>query len=289
MSKADGQPERSRALFGIRGDYVDTIEDRLAKTQTENTELTESLDSAHLALEQTAGWSKRLPAALRDFATLASGQMEGEDTEERLAAAVLALAGEHLLATVNVRSGDPTGELEKNTQRNEQGRPILTRVRIGACAVDCTWQPGVDAGPDTTDVVEGLATALVCSLVGMASTRTTRDVVTQLGDSSALGRHVALRNRLQQPAALVIVTVNGESQVSYRELFGRMAWDASLADAAAILDRLARASGGQAYQTADREFRLLIDAEEGEHASEQAERALAEYAPLLFRVTIANR
>jgi hypothetical protein len=298
MPGKDAEPRRKGALFGVQRAYVDALEERLvqagadlATARAKSADLTESLESASQALAETAGWAERLPAALQDLATLAAGDLNTDDetAEGRLANAVLILAGDHLLASVNVTTGDPTGELQKETQRNENGRPIRTTARIGACAVDCTWQPGVDAGSDTTGIIERLATAVVCSLVGVASTRAKRDIVTQLGDKQALARHLALRTRQNQPAAIVNVTVNGESQIEHQELFGRMAWDASLADAASTLDRLARANGGQAYQTGDRDFRLLVDVDQAEQTQDQAAEALEEYDGLIFRVSIAPR
>ena len=89
--------------------------------------------------------------------------------------------------------------------------------------------------------------------------------------SARCSRHLALRQRLEQPCELVAVSVDERSAIRHRELYGRLAWDASLADAASVLDRLARAHGGQAYHTADREFRLLVDLEQGEEACELTE------------------
>jgi hypothetical protein len=298
MAEKDARPPRKGALFGVQRAYVDDLEARLADTETaletahgENTELTASLESALLALAETTGWSERLPAALQTLAALAAGEVDNDegDPGRRLAAAVLALAGEHLLASVSTSIGEPGGELRRETSVNENGRPVRTIARIGACAVDCTWQPGVDAGRDTTEIVEKLATAVVCSLVGVASTRATRDVVTQLGDGKALARHLALRTRQEQPVAIVDVTVTGESRVEFQELFGRMAWDASLADAASTLDRVARANGGQAYQTDSKDFRLLVDSDQAEQAEDEAAEALEDYDRLIFRVSIARR
>jgi hypothetical protein len=277
---------------------VDDLEARLANTESDletahakNAEQADDLQSTRLALEETTGWTERLPAALETLAALAAGDTDNEqgDPGRRLAAAVLGLAGEHLLSGVEVSIGEPRGELQRETSVNENGRPVRTAARIGACAVDCTWQPGVDAGRDTTEIVEKLAAAVVCSLVGVASTRATREIVTQLGDGKALARHLALRNRQNQPVAIVDVSVSGESRISYQELFGRMAWDASLADAASTLDRVARAYGGQAYQTADRDFRLLVDVDQAEQTQDQAAEALEEYDGLIFRVSIAQR
>jgi hypothetical protein len=296
MAEKDTQPQRKRALFGVHSEYADALEARLAQTEqslaraeAENAGLTEDLQSARLALKESAGWSERLPAALQVLASLAAGEIDGEDAEQDLAEAVLTLAGEHLLASVDIRRGDSTGEIEHETQRNENGRPIRTSVRAGTCAVDCTWQPGIEAGPDTAEVVESLCTAVVCSLAGVEGSRAQRDVVTQLGDEKALARHLALRRRLEQPVQLVLVTVDGQSAIGYRELYGRLAWSASLAQTAAVLDRLARGHGGQAYQTADREFRLLVDADAAEQACQLTEDALAEQGDLKVRVEIARR
>lgn len=296
MPEKDVKPQRRRALFGVQREYADALEARLAQTEqslaqaeAENAGLTEDLLSARLALKESTGWSERLPAALRELASLAAGELDGEDGEQDLAEAVLTLAGEHLLASVDIKRGDPTGEIEHETQRNENGRPIRTSVRAGSCAVDCTWQPGIEAGPDTAEVVESLCMAVVCSLAGVEGSRAQRGVVTQLGDKRSLARHLALRQRLEQPVQLVLVTVDGQSAISYRELYGRLAWSAGLAHTAGVLDRLARSHGGQAYQTADREFSLLVDAEEAEQACELTEDALIDQDGLMFRVEIARQ
>lgn len=126
---------------------------------------------------------------------------------------MLTLTGEHLLASVDIKRGDPAGEIESETQRNENGRPIRTSVRAGTCTVDCTWQPGIEAGPDTTGIVEALTTAVACSLAGVAGSRVERDVVTQLADKRSMTRHLALRQRLRQPVELVRVIVDGQSAI----------------------------------------------------------------------------
>jgi hypothetical protein len=296
MTGEDGQPQRRHALLGVARKYVDALEQALTQTQSElsdvrseNAELTSSLDSARQALDESAGWSVRLPGALRELSRLAAGELDPEDAQPRLATAVLALAGEHLLASVEVSIGEPEGDLRAATGCNENGRPVRTTVRLGGCIVDCTWQPGVDAGPDTTEVIEGLCAAVVCSLAGMATARVERELVTQLGDKRALARHLALRQRLEQPVALVRVVVDGHSAIAHRELFGRLAWNASLADAASTLERLARAHGGQAYQTDDREFRILVDLDNAEQACELAEEALVGSDGLVFRVSVVER
>ena len=286
MPEEDAQPRRRGALFGVQRSYVDALEARQA-------ELTSSLESARLALEESTGWSKRLPAALQTLAQLATGQLDWdreqpnqhrEDTEHTLAAAVLALAGEHLLSSVDISIGEPAGELQRETRRNDNGRPVRTVVRLGACAVDCTWQPGVDAGLDTTEVIEGLSAAVVCSLASVAASRAERDEVTQLGDARSLSRHLALRNRLDEPAAILRVMVDGQSSIEHLELYGRLALSASLADAAAVMDGLARTYGGGAYQTDDREFRVLVDAGDVDAAEYALQERLSGYDRIVFRV-----
>lgn len=293
MAEMDAQPRKRRALFGIGKEYAEALETRLAQTEAENAELAGSLRSARLALDETAGWSARLPQALRELASLAAGEVSDSDAEQTLADALLRLAGEHLLSSVTITRGEPAGEIESETRENENGRPIKTSVRLGGIAVDATWQPGIEAGPDTTGVIEALCAAAVCSLAGVQGARSDRDVVTQLADARALARHLALRQRLGEPAALVRVTVDGRSVIAYRELYGRLAWSASLAHAAGVLERIARAHGGQAYQTGERELRLLVDLEAGEQACELAEDALAgdegEDGGLVFRVELAQR
>jgi GGDEF domain-containing protein len=296
MAGKDTRPRRKRALLGVQSAYADALEAKLAATEralqtanAENDGLTASLQSARSALNETTGWSRRLPSALRELASLAAGDLSDEAPEQNLANAILAVAGEHLLASVSVTRGDPTGELERRTQRNEHGRPISTVIKLGACEANCTWQPGVEAGPDTTEIIEGLATAVVCSLAGAMNARTEREVITQLGDKRSLARHLALRDRQDQPTQLVRVRVDGESAIKHRELYGRLAWSAALAETAGVLDRVARAYGGQAYQTGDREFRLLIDADKASQACELAERATEEYDELIIRIDLVQR
>jgi hypothetical protein len=100
---------------------------------------------------------------------------------------------------------------------------------------------------------------------------------------------MALRYRSEAPYELVAVSVDEQSAIRHRELFGRLAWDASLADAASVLDRLARARGGQAYHIADREFRVLVDLEHGEEACELLKQELEVYDDLIFTVNVDER
>jgi GGDEF domain-containing protein len=302
MPEEDARPRRRGALFGVQRAYVDDLEQRLEWSEGarddarfEISELSGDLKSARLALAETTGWTARLPPALQTLAALAAGHLDWEreqpreqreDAEQRLGTAVLALAGEHLLAQVEVSVGEPAGELERETRVNENGRPVRTVVRLGACAVDCTWQPGVDADLDTTEVIEGMCAAVVCSLAGVAASRAERDEVTQLGDARSLSRHLALRNRLDQPAAILRITVDGRSAIEHQELYGRLALSASLADAAAATDRLARTYGGQAYQTGDLEFRVLVDDADVDAARYAAQERLSDYDGLIFRVDV---
>ena len=180
MAGESVHPQLRWVPFGFRRADVEALQARLADTEealatvrAENDGLTTDLNTANLALGETAGWSERLPVALGDLTNLAAGKPTDEDTKAHLAAAVLALAGEHLLAKVDVSIGEPAGELYRDTRYNENGRPIRTIARLGACSVDCTWQPAVNAGPDTAEIIEGLCAAVVCSLAGVATTRVT--------------------------------------------------------------------------------------------------------------------
>jgi hypothetical protein len=293
MGDMDAQPSRRRALFGINRYYTEALEERLQEAKDANVQLARNLRSAQLALKETTGWTERLPDALRELARLAAGEIEDGDTEGMLASALLQVAGEHLLSGVHIARGDPDGRLERETQRNENGRPVKTTVRLGGIALDATWQPGIDAGPDTTNVIEGLCEAVVCSLAALAGARTHRDTVTQLADERSLARHLALRQRLGQPVAIVRVTVDGQSTIAYQELYGRLAWSASLAQTAGTLERIARAHGGQAYQTGERELRLLTDLDQAEQACQLIEEALAkdegDDGGLSFRVELMRR
>jgi hypothetical protein len=293
MGDTDAQPSRRRALFGINRDYTEALEESLQEAKDANAQLARNLRSAQLALKETTGWTKRLPDALRELARLAAGEIEEGDAEGTLASALLQVAGEHLLSGVQIERGEPDGRLQRETQRNENGRPVKTRVRLGGIVLDATWQPAIGAGPDTTSVIEGLCEAVVCSLAALAGAHTHRDTVTQLADERSLARHLALRQRLGEPVAIVRVTVDGESTIAYRELYGRLAWSASLAQTAGALERIARAHGGQAYQTGERELRLLTDLDQAEQACQLIEEALAQNegddSGLSFRVELMRR
>lgn len=295
MAASDAQPRLRRIPFGfwradvqaLQASYerqFAALQDDLAVRDADNAKLTAELSSARLALAETAGWSERLPLGLAELASLAGGTALDEQSNSRLAAAVLAVAGEHLIASVEVGFGDPTGDLAQATTRNDNGRPVRTVVQLGQCVVDCTWQPGVDAGEDTTRIVEGLCAAVVCSLSGLAASRVTRHLVTQLGDERAFHRHLALRARSEQPTSTIDVLVDPHSRPAHTELYGRRAWEAALARAAAELDKIARAHGGQAYHVSDLAFALLVDEEHLDTAALQAREELEDYDKLIFAV-----
>ena len=291
----ESQPQRRRALFGVHKEYTDALEASLAQTEqslaeakAENAGLEEDLQSARLALKETTGWSERLPPALQELASLAAGELDGEYAEQELAEAVLELAGEHLLASVDIKRGDPAGEIESETQRNEHGRPIRTSVRAGTCTVDCAWQPGIEAGPDTAEVVESLCRAVVFSLAGVEGARAERDT-----SPSSATRHPSQGISPCAGAGAAGGDRQRDGGRGERDRVQGAVWSygvvGSLAQTAAILDRLARGHGGQAYQAADREFRLLVDADQAEQACELAEEALADQDGLIFRLSTAQR
>ena len=108
MAEEDAQPRRRGALFGVRRDYVDALEAKHAEVLAENAELTSGRGPpASRWTSPRAGQSVCRPAWLS--ASLAAGDLVGEDVQGRLGAAVLALAGEHLLARVEVSLGEPAG------------------------------------------------------------------------------------------------------------------------------------------------------------------------------------
>ena len=290
------EPRRRTALLGVNSEYVDALEHaltnarrRLAAARAENERLTGELDSARAALDHSTAWSERLPTAVGVLATLAAGDFDGQEPGSTLASAILTLIGEELLASVEVSAGDPAGGLQRDTTFNDNGRPVSTVVRLGDCIVDCTWQPAAKAGPDTANVVERLCEAVVCSLAAVTTARSRRDVVTQLADERSLKRHLALLERMSRPATLVRVFVDGDSATEHRELYGRLAWSAALADAAAALERIATVNGGAAYQTSEMDFHLLVDPTRAEQTREHAEAALADHDDLIFQVTLAEQ
>ena len=225
---------------------------------------------------------------MSELAALAAGDYDRDAPGGMLAEAIMGLIGEELLASVEVTSGEPDGQLQAETAFNDNNRPVATSVRLGGCAVQCTWQPGARAGADTARIVEGLCAAGVCSRVAVTGARSRRDPVTQLADERSLKRHLALRERTSRPAVLVHVAMDEHCATGHRELYGRLAWSAALADAAAALERIATANGGAAYQTGALAFDLLLDPGKDERAREQAEAMLADHDDLAFQVTLRD-
>jgi hypothetical protein len=288
---SDDQLRMRRALLGVNREDVDALQSRLAETvseladtRIEKKELSVELQSARQALGESAGWSERLPLAVERLGLLAAGELERGEQEDRLAAAVLAVGGEHLLSSVEIEIGDPTGELARGTECNQNGRPIRTLVKLGRCVVDCTWQPGVDAGKDTTGIVEALCVAVVHSLASAVTVPSERVVLTQLGDERSCRRQLALRARLSEPTGVVEVAIDEGCVAPHSELYGREAWSAALARAAAALEAIARAHGGQAYHVSDFRFRLVVDEDRVADAEADAVRELADYDEVIFTV-----
>ena len=299
MSAKDEQQQQRRreiprrtALFGVNREYTDAVEQglnrarhNLAAAKATNEQLTNDLASVRAALEHATAWSERLPNAINQLSALAAGELDETDPGGAIATTILTLIGEELLAAVEVQAGEPDSALQRETTFNDNDRPIATTARMGECSVHCTWQPGAEAGKDTADVVEGLCAAVVCSLAAATTARSKRDAVTQLADERSLQRHLALRERQARPATLIHVTVDEASAVAHRELYGRLAWSAALAEAASTLERIATANGSQAYQTAPHDFRLLIDPDRVEEAASQTKDALADQADgLIFHI-----
>ncbi len=209
-----------------------------------------------------------------------------EDMGATLADAILALIGEELLASRRDLGRRPGRAAATRHNLNDNARPIATTARLGECAVDCTWQPGANAGKDTANVVEGLCAAVVCSLAAVTTARAKRDVVTQLADERSLNRHLALRERHEPPR---------EHRARRR---GQQKRDG--APRAVRPPRVVRRprrrgggartgrdhNGGQAYQASETSFHLLIDADRAEQAHEHAETALADNDGLIFQVTL---
>jgi hypothetical protein len=104
--------------------------------------------------------------------------------------------------------------------------------------------------------------------------RESRGVVTQLGDAAALGRHVALRERLGQATSELHVQVEAHSVEGYRSLYGAVSWDAAFADAGSTLEEVAHRCAGQAYQVGPLTFRLLVDEDRSTDARDELQERL---------------
>jgi hypothetical protein len=267
-------PQLRRVLFGgVRREDAAALQERLAVSQAELSEM-------RMALEESAGWARRLPLALGELTRLAAGEVEIDtDTFERLAGAVREVVGHHLLASVEaLYSSSETGmEFAERTDWEGPARPRSTDVRVGTRVLRCTWEPTVLAGEDTVAVVVGLCRAVLLTVLGIqgAGRRQDRSSVTQLGDAQTLVRHLALRRRFGYPTSELSVQADTSEVQEYLELFGRISWQATFADAAVTLQEVAYSCGGEAYQCNEWEFGVIVDRDRAEDARAQLEERLS--------------
>jgi hypothetical protein len=273
--RAQPLPLRGAIFGGVRRADVAALQERLASTQAQ-------LRDARLALEESAGWARRLPLALDTFARLAAGESGDEfDTKtfEGLAGVVREVVGEHLLASVEASyaNSDTAVELAERTDWEGPARPRSTEVRVGTRVLRCVWEPGVLAGEDTVAVVAGLCRAVLLTMLGIegAGRRQDRSSVTQLGDAQTLVRHLALRRRFGYPTSELTVQADTSEAGEYLELFGRISWQATFADAAATLQEVAYSCGGEAYQCNEWAFGVIVDPDRAEDARAQLEERLS--------------
>jgi hypothetical protein len=246
-----------RVLFGgVHREDAAALQELLEGTQAE-------LRLVRSALEESVGWAERLPAALADLARLAAGDSAWEDPETHFAAAIKTVAGERLLAEVEIASVYAEGSTggEQHTEWRTPSAPLRTDVRVGTRLCRCTWSPDARAGEETTAVIESLCRAVLFSLAGLdaAGERDQRWIVTQMADGRAYARAMALRERLSQPTATVAIYADPESAGEHREVYGQIAWEASFADAGAVIEEVANRAAGQAYQTHERTFAVVLD------------------------------
>jgi hypothetical protein len=262
-------PLRGVLFGGVRRDDALALQERLAVSQAE-------LREVRLALEQSAGWARRLPLALDALTRLAASESEADvDTEgfERLAGVVREVVGHHLLASVEASyaTSDTSTELAEHTDWDGPARPRLTEVRIGVRVLRCTWEPEALAGEETVAVVAGLCRAVLLTMLGIEGPgrRQRRSNVTQLGDAQALVRHLTLRRRFGRPTGELSVHADTSEAEKYLELFGRVSWHATFADAAATLQEVAYSCGGDAYECNEWTFGVLVDEDRAEDAGAQ--------------------
>ncbi|HSZ14388.1 MAG TPA: hypothetical protein VK790_10185 [Solirubrobacteraceae bacterium] len=267
-------PLRGALFGGVRRGDVAALQERLADTEAR-------LRGARLALDESAGWARRLPLALDALTRLAAGEREDAvDTPafERLAGVVREVIGEHLLASVEAFyvSSETSVEFAVHTDWEGPARPRVTEVRVGKRVLRCGWAPGVLAGEDTVAVVAGLCRAVLLTMVGVegAGRREGRSSVTQLGDAQSLVRHLALRRRFGYATSELTVVADTSEAGEYLELFGRISWQATFAEAAATLQEVAYGCGGEAYQCNEWEFCVVVDPDRAEEARAQLEARL---------------
>ena len=253
---APTQPLRRAWLGGVRREDAAALQQELTETRVR-------LATTTQALKESAGWAERLPAALSDLARLAAAGSAWEDPETHFAAVIRDLAGHHLLAEVEIASvyaDSPTDQSEQTEWRAPEA-PLRTDVRVGTRLCRCTWADAATAGEETTTVIESLCRAVLFSLAGLdvAGERDQRWIVTQMADGRACTRALALRERLSLPTAIVAIYADPESAGEHREVYGQIAWEASFADAGAVIEEAANRAGGQAYQTYKRTFAIVLD------------------------------
>ncbi len=260
-------------LGGIRREDAEAVQQELAETSAR-------LATTTQALKESTTWAERLPAALADLARLAAGNVEWEDPETHFAAAIKTLAGDSLLTTVEmarIYADSPTGQ-DQHTEWQARDAPQRTDVRVGTRLCRCTWTPEARAGEETTTVIEHLCRAVLFSLAGLDASRDRdqRWIVTQLADGRACNRAMALRERLAQPTATVRIRVDQTSAGEHYEVYGQIAWEASMADAAAVMEEVANRAAGQAYQTHEYAFTLLLDPTRAQEAVTELRERLAD-------------
>lgn len=144
---------------------------------------------------------------------------------------------------------DSPTDTDQHTEWREPNVPQSTDVRVGTRLCRCTWADTATAGEETTTVIESLCRAVLFSLAGLdaARDRDQRWIVTQLADGRAYDRGKALRERLAQPTATLTIHVDRASVGEHYEVYGQIAWEASFADAAAVMEEVANRAGGQVY------------------------------------------
>jgi hypothetical protein len=243
-------------LGGVRREDAEALQQELAETRAR-------LATTAKALAESTPWAERLPEALSDLACLAAADSEWEDPETHLAAVIKTLAGDHLLAEVEIASvyADNPTNCEQHTEWRAPDTPLRTEVRVGTRLCRCTWADTASAGEETTTVIESLCRAVLFSLAGLdvARERDQRWIVTQMADGRACTRALALRERLSQPTATVAIYADPESAGEHREVYGQIAWEASFADAGAVIEEVASRAAGQAYQTYEHTFTVVLD------------------------------
>ena len=198
---------------------------------------------------------------------------------------VLAVAGEHLIAGVEVGFGDPTGDLSQATTRNDNGRPdphgraaraVRRRLHLATRRRRRRGHDPDRRGP----LCCRRALARGCRRVACSPVISSRSSATSAPFTATSRCAHAWRRPLPRSPSSSIRRASSRTA----ELYGRKAWEAALARAAAELDRLARAHGGQAYHVEDLAFALLVDEQHLDTVVAAAEEELADYDGLIFAV-----